>query len=231
MKLVLLPGLDGSSSLRAEFAEDLAAIMPCEVVSYPSVGCDDYPAAENAARAALPGEGQFLLMGESFSGPLAISIAASKPPGLIGVVLCASFARNPHPLLSFFWPLAGIGRPAWLVFRLLSELLLDRWSTRDRASKLGGAVVAVSPQILRARLRAVHRVDVSRELASLNVPLLAIVAEHDRVVPSSAAAHVQTIYPRAKAVTVAGPHSLLQANPVGVVDAIREFSISIDGAR
>lgn len=47
----------------------------------------------------LPSREPYLLLGESFSGPIALSIAARRPALLRGVVLCCSFACNPRPAL------------------------------------------------------------------------------------------------------------------------------------
>jgi hypothetical protein len=55
-------------------------------------------------RAALPTRGRFVLLAESFSGPLAIRIAADPPSALVGLILCVTFARNPYPSLAWARP-------------------------------------------------------------------------------------------------------------------------------
>ena len=42
--------------------------------------------------------GDFVVVGESFSGSLALMLATRRPVGLRGVVLCASFVRFPLPV-------------------------------------------------------------------------------------------------------------------------------------
>jgi pimeloyl-ACP methyl ester carboxylesterase len=98
--LVLLPGMDGTASLFSEFSTALGAEFEVIPVSYPSDVPLGYRELEQVARAALPEDKPFVLLGESFSGPIAIAIAASSPPGLLGLVLCCSFARNPLPLVA-----------------------------------------------------------------------------------------------------------------------------------
>jgi pimeloyl-ACP methyl ester carboxylesterase len=74
--LVLLPGLDGTGKLFAEFVEALKSVVECVVVAYP---CDQpmgYGELEGLVVSALPKDRPFVLLGESFSGPLAIRIAA-----------------------------------------------------------------------------------------------------------------------------------------------------------
>src|SRR4029453_9407851 len=96
--LVLLPGLDGTGELFAEF---VAALRGHEVhiVDYPRDRAMSYAALEELVRERLPREQDYFLLAESFSGPIGISIAASSPPHLKGLILCGSFAANPLPAL------------------------------------------------------------------------------------------------------------------------------------
>src|SRR5262245_59360933 len=97
--LVLLPGMDGTSKLREEFVAALRPTIEATVVSYPNDQVLGYPKLEALVRSALPADRPYILLGESFSGPIAIAIAASCPAGLVGLILCGSFARNPRPIL------------------------------------------------------------------------------------------------------------------------------------
>ncbi|MEO7323268.1 MAG: hypothetical protein ABIW82_00405 [Dokdonella sp.] len=106
--LVVLPGLDGTATLRSAFVNSVAAEFDSiTVVSYPRDKVLDYSELEAFARAALPLDRPFVLLGESFSGPIALSIAAKPPSGLVGLVLSTSFAKSPIPLFS---PLASFAR-------------------------------------------------------------------------------------------------------------------------
>src|SRR5690349_144022 len=97
--LVLLPGMDGTDTLRSEFIAALRPTIEASVVSYPADRAFGYIELEAIAHSKLPTDGPYVLLGESFSGPIAISIAAKHPPGLIGLVLCCSFASTPRPIL------------------------------------------------------------------------------------------------------------------------------------
>jgi pimeloyl-ACP methyl ester carboxylesterase len=54
----------------------------------------DYATCEAIARAALPTDRSYVLLGESFPGPIAVSIAATAPPGLRG--FSTPVLRNLH---------------------------------------------------------------------------------------------------------------------------------------
>src|SRR5450755_3555099 len=95
--LVLLPGLDGTGKLFAEFVQVLSPKVECVVVAYPKDQPMGYGELEGLVVSALPNNRPFVLLGESFSGPLAIRIAARAPKGLVGLILSVTFAKNPYP--------------------------------------------------------------------------------------------------------------------------------------
>ena len=85
--LVLLPGLDGTGKLFSEILKALEGRVATLIVDYPkdvSLGYDELEVLKVRC-AALPDDRPFVLLGESFSGPLAIRIAAHPPPGLCGL--------------------------------------------------------------------------------------------------------------------------------------------------
>jgi pimeloyl-ACP methyl ester carboxylesterase len=110
--LVILPGMDGAAAPRTDFAAALGPGVETRVVAYPPDPTLGYAELEALVRASLPTDRPYVLLGESFSGPIAISIAASRPPDLVGLILCVTFASNPLPVLgSMPWllPLVPFG--------------------------------------------------------------------------------------------------------------------------
>ncbi|MEJ7807867.1 MAG: hypothetical protein WKG03_18345 [Telluria sp.] len=105
--LVLLPGMDGTGDLFADFVRALGDAVVSLVVSYPAGEALDYAGLTEFARARLPRDRPFVLLGESFSGPVAIALAASRPPGLMALILSCTFARNPTPVFSVFKHVLG----------------------------------------------------------------------------------------------------------------------------
>src|SRR5579883_1951220 len=119
---VLLPGLDGTGRLLEEFARSLGRTSTVRVVRYPPDLAASYVELEDVARALVPVDKPYILIGESFSGPIAISLAAKAPQGLVGLVLCATFARAPLPFLRPFTPwlrYAPTQLPAFVLRHLL----------------------------------------------------------------------------------------------------------------
>ena len=97
---MLLPGLDGTGKLFANFLAVLPPTIEARVIDYPTDEPLTYEQLELRVRAALPSDRPFVLLGESFGGPIAIRIAASPPPGLAGLILCGTFASRCKKLVS-----------------------------------------------------------------------------------------------------------------------------------
>ena len=103
--LVLLPGMDGTGALFERLVECLGDRLVTTVVRYPGDQFLDYDQLAALVSRSLPEDRPFVILGESFSGPVAIKLAASRPDGLKGFILGASFVRNPWPLMT---PMVGL---------------------------------------------------------------------------------------------------------------------------
>jgi pimeloyl-ACP methyl ester carboxylesterase len=179
--------------------------------------------------AALPTDRPFVLLGESFSGPLAVMAAATRPVGLVGVILCATFVRNPLWL-----------RPAWLrhfarplVFRGATKIGVVTAPLRGCSPELtrlyAQARASVTPGVMAHRVRAVLRVDVRRELAECTVPILYLHGDRDRLVRGHNFAEISRVQPAVRCARIAGaPHMVLQLHPAAAAAAICDFIDHLD---
>ena len=218
---MLLPGMDGTGELFAPLLAALGADVPVVVVRYPDQPLD-YSAHEEIARSALPIDQPYVLLGESFSGPIAISIAARSPPGLLGYVLCSSFAKCPRQILRALRPIVGLFPPQAAPEVLTTYFLMGRFATAELRALHREVLRQVSPSGLVARLKAIATVDVSDALSRIRLPGLYLRATEDRLVPSSAARLFEQLT-RGRVVDVEAPHFLLQANPQVASRVIRDF--------
>jgi pimeloyl-[acyl-carrier protein] methyl ester esterase len=223
VRLLLLPGMDGTGRLFAPLLRMLPPALPAQVVSYPPREPLGYAGLLPLVEAAGAEGGEFVVVGESFSGPLALMLAARCPPGLRGVVLCASFVRCPLPLPE--WWLEVL--PPWLFRfrpqRLISWVLLGRHRRGELARLLGEALCSVSGEAMAARARAVVGVDARAELRACPVPVLYLRAREDRVVRVGCWRTVRMERPDAEMVEMSGPHLLLQAVPSQAAAVIVSF--------
>lgn len=227
--LVVLPGLDGTATLHEEF---LASVSPAfdsaTVVSYPTDEALGYIALEALVRAKLPPDEPFVLLGESFSGPVALAIAADPPPNLAGLVLSTTFASAPVSLPTSLASLARIAPVRSVPPSLLSWLLLGRWATPELESSLQRALLAVDPAVLRFRAAEAIRVNASSSLGSISVPVLYLCATHDRLLSAAAGRRILSALAQCTCTDITGPHLLLQAAPGECARAVVAFVERLD---
>jgi pimeloyl-[acyl-carrier protein] methyl ester esterase len=222
LALVLLPGLDGTGLMFGPLLPFLEG-FEARVLRYPAA-LSAYADCLAFARARLPADRPFLLLAESFSGPIALALAAEAPPGLAGVALCATFARNPRPGLAWAAPLLRALPPLRLPSILIRLLLLGRGTPGPLEGLIRTLRSEVPAATLKGRLLAVLALDPAPRLAPLRVPALALRARRDRLVPPAATRWMETRLPGLEVLVLEGPHWLLQARPEACARALRAFA-------
>ena len=222
-KLVLLPGLDGTGKLFVEFLEALDLGSSAQVVSYPPDIPLGYDELEPLVRAALPTRGRFVILGESFSGPLAIRIAAHPPPALVGLILCVTFASNPYPHLAWARGLAALlplkSLPRWL----RAPLMWGSASPSKAPRQSERAMAGVDASVIRRRIAALLSVDETAALAKISVPTLVLCATGDRVISRAASMRLMHGIRHAQRLDIDGPHLLLKTRPKECAAAVLNF--------
>jgi pimeloyl-ACP methyl ester carboxylesterase len=215
--------LDGSGKRFSEFIHCLGCAAQVEVIAYP---CDEplgYDQLEVLVRASLPAGQRYFLLGESFSGPLAIRIAANPPDGLAGVILCGAFAKNPLPWLRWARPLA-VRAPIKSLPRWLRALLLWGSIQPQRApARADRAMTGVAAAVVRHRIGAIFDVDESRRLDGIDLPLLILRARGDLIVSRAATQWMLKTARGAQLAEMDGPHLLLQSRPADCADVVLQF--------
>jgi len=219
--LVLLPGLDGTGELFASFVEALQGI-DVQVVRYPDRAMD-YAAHEDFARRAVPRDQDYVLLAESFSGPVGINIAASRPARLRGLVLCASFASNPLPVFGPLSKLMGVLPGARVPPALTAPWLYAGRATPDLRRAHAAAISKVSPRTLNARVAALLAVDRRAELRRIDVPVLYLRAKQDRLVGERCWRDIHAARPQTELAEFEAPHFLLQTEPAACAARVKEF--------
>ena len=223
MRALILPGLDGCADLRREFAEALGPDIDATVVEFPKTIELGYDGLADLARSQLPHGQDFILVGESFSGPVAIRLASRHPAGLAGLVLCASFARAPMPMATLLGRIASMLPVHGVPMPLVMSAMMGRWATPEWKRRLRQVIEELAPSVLHRRIAEVMSVDATRELARVRCPVLSIEASADRLLLLDTWKAIATAQSTVARVVVNGPHMLLQANPYGCTTAIRTW--------
>jgi pimeloyl-ACP methyl ester carboxylesterase len=221
--LVLLPGLDGTGKLFSEFVKSLGSSVDSRIVAYPKDHALGYDELEALVLAALPRDRRFILLGESFSGPIAIRIAARSPAGLVALILCGTFAKNPFPWLGWARPLAAYlplkSLPRWM----RAPLMWGSASPQRAPARTERAMADVSPDVIRRRIGALLAVNETAALTRIHLPILVLRARHDRVISPAATRWILRAQPGAELSEVDGPHLLLQTRPTECAAVVLHF--------
>jgi pimeloyl-ACP methyl ester carboxylesterase len=210
---VLLPGLDGTGLL---FRPLLAALPPelgVKVIAYPATEALGLPELAQFVARQLPAE-KTVLLAESFSGLVALTLLMSASARIHGVIFVGAFAEPPRPLLLRLAPLvsrsAGLMRSAPSF--LLRQYCIGKEATAADVRMMREAIGRVSPEVLAQRLKLVATRH-SFDKAPIKVPSCYLRPSEDRLVPPSCATWFEQRFRRCDIVEAEGPHFLLQARP------------------
>lgn len=224
LRAVLLPGLDGSGRLYGPLLAVAPPALHAECVSYPAREPLGYDALLPLVRARLPAE-PFVLVAESFSGPLAIRLAAERPPGLAALVLAATFLHRPlNPLLHPVRGLVGarmFGLP--LPAALVRHFLAGPGASDALVREVQNAIAACGAEVVAHRSAEALRVDVREELARTDAPLLFLAPTRDRLIRTDVQDEVLALRPDAEVALLDAPHMILQRCPHACLARIEEF--------
>lgn len=232
MRLALLPGLDGTGILFDPLVRCLPDGPPPLIVRYPSkcaLALSDYV---DFVGDALSTDDQWLVLAESFSGPIALRLLAERPDLKIGgVVFAASFLSSPRPLLLTLLrrlplrAILGLRPPTWLI----KALCLGPGADGTTIGLLRDAISAAGPDTLATRLRLLANLPTPRPTRSL--PCLYIRPTADRLVPTSSMREIARLIGGMQTCELDGPHFILQAEPNRCARIIKAFTASLAETR
>jgi len=230
--LVLLPGMDGTTLLLAPLVAELTkqdSELNCICVSYPTSALMDYKALTDYVRRQIPVGEPYILLGESFSGPIAIMLASTANKMLKGLVLAVTFVRNPKPIFAKSGSMLpnlklNTGNITRYFMPLISQLLLGGFANKKLNKELKMAIDQVPISTFRYRLQQVLVVDVERALEKIDIPIMYMLAKQDMLVKRNAYEAIAACYQsKVDLVELDGPHMLLQVFPEEVAKHILKF--------
>ena len=225
LTLVLLPGLDGTGNLFAPLTAELPRTLNVITAAYPRDRFLPYPDHVSWLRELVPRDGPYAILGESYGSTVAVKFAATHPPNLAGVILCAGFISNP---VRKWGPLPKLlARPLFLRFRppqFLREYFTLGFGAPERLKlALQNTVRSLNPEVFAKCARAAIDCDAREEIRQVQVPLLYLQASEDRLVGAECLDEINRLHPETISISIRAPHLLLQREPRAAAQAITQF--------
>jgi pimeloyl-[acyl-carrier protein] methyl ester esterase len=223
--LILMPGLDGTGLSFEPFLKLIPDDVNITIVRYPADKLLSFEeTVECAAAQVAPGPPR-IVIAESFSGPVAVQMIASGRVRAKALVLCATFAKSPHPVI---WPVTRFLRLPLLIRpempTLFFKIILGDNKLIATLGPLWKKVHADVPAcVMDHRLGLINRLDVTNWLEKLSLPCLYLQAIDDRVVSSSCLADFERHIPHLVIKRIKAPHFILQARPQACLESIEQF--------
>ncbi len=220
--LVVLPGMDGTCKLLDNFHSEIGKSCRVLPVSYPTDRVMDYAELTVFVTARLPAS-PFIVLGESFSGPIAIEIAA-KHANCRGLILVSTFAKAPAP--RFLLPFTRLFHPKLPLKYFTSLVLMSGQGSPAERSALEQTIAAVPARILQKRLSFVLKVNKISMLRRLKLPVLCLAGRYDRLVGLRHARRIAATAPQCELHEMEAPHMLLETHAREASALIHKFAIS-----
>jgi len=224
LKLFLLPGLDGTGELFDSFVSAFSNPSQIVVCRYPADAALGYSELAQIVLTQLPCDEPFVLLGESFSGPIAVAVAATQPSMLRGLVLVNTFLTNPRPVLLS------------LCIKLPDQLLTSppdtflKWMLRGAEknaipfAQLQSTLTGLSPKVVRSRLVSIANVNVESDARDVRVPVCIIQSISDLAVSKAASNSLVHSFEHCRIELLTTSHFLLQTLPKASSSIVEEFA-------
>ena len=205
--ILILPGLDGTDRMLAEFQSMGGDKIAVKVLTLPDDRSLDYHGLAEHFRPVIQAHVGCHVVAQSFSGPIGILVAHKFPQCVSRLTLVASFASSPVSRIASCLPWS-------LLFRLRLPSFVEKYffvgQTTSLIPQLRSAIKQNSPAVLLHRFRILQKVNVSAELAELECPLDYVQATHDRLLPRRCLKEIRKVRPDTVVHEIEGPHLILQ---------------------
>lgn len=218
MKIILLPGLDGTGSLFDELIKSLGRANEIEVISYDNISGQSF--IEQAKEIAVKiTDTDVLLVGESYSGRVAYELNQILGSRVRAIVFIASFVSPPSFLSKFagFLPVALL-KPSFLSTYLLRVIGFNGQATPEQTCSVFNSLKIANRSKLKARLKNIA--SLSKPTKTIDCPVTYIRPNRDFLVGNSAVKKLRSLCANFNVISVSGGHFIAQSAPLACAKAI-----------
>lgn len=213
MKLILLPGLDGTGKLFQPLINELPSNIEHQIISYPENDCLSLKDLEAYVIERLPKTENFILLAESFSGPIGYLIAKRNLDNMKGIFFVATFLQNPNKTLLILNKLL----PFSVLLKLpipnliIKQIFFSKDTENHVISLFKETIKNLNSNVISFRLNEISKL--SLELDKIEIQSFYIQALNDKLVTRNCLSSFTDISDSLKMLRIAGPHFILQTQP------------------
>lgn len=211
--LTLLPGLHGTAQLYEKLDTHLQLKgHHTELIVLPQAGDQDYQTLQSDLEERYDWSLPRILIAESFSGPLAIYLAARHPDSVKALVLVATFCASPVNRAFALLPLSPIFMlpPIKLALRYF---LTGEGADYSDIQHLADITKTLPAKTINQRLSTVLCLREEDCPTLPHVPILILQAQFDHLIPWAAQNALEQHFPHAEVHWLASPHLIIQQAP------------------
>ena len=213
MKVVLLPGMDGTGILFEPFIEQ--APPDIEITTIPLMPSENY-SYEDHARYVMSqiGEDPVTVVAESYSGMVAYNMLRLGCKNIEHVVFAASFICLPSKpaRIANYFPVA-LARSKLVPKTLMGKILFGKFSSPKLINYFYSALSMTGDKTLTHRLDQIAKLKEPKY--KINIPCTYIKPDSDIAVSKAAVTAFHKVCSNLIIHEVAGTHFVLQTNPKG----------------
>lgn len=226
--LIMLPGLDGTGNLLQLPQKNLRDYFDTKIIIYPHNEELTYIELADRIEKLLPKEESFYLLAESFGGALALELAIKKPLQLKGLILSATFSKNPVLLPSLALHFSKVPYIKYLPLPVLDYIFTSYKSTSQVVKNLQSTLKGLNYDVINYRIKEVLSLKDNPRLNEIKVPILYLQGKYDNIVSPLAYLHVKKVLPQTQKVEIDSGHMVLQCKPEQCAQVINDFVGNIE---
>ncbi len=210
MKVLLIPGMDGTGKLFSPLLDELPSGLDTQVICLNDLITQN-PIEQALEIASLIGSEEVIILSESYSGYIAYHLALLPNLNIKHVIFAASFLENPTWLsrLNKLLPL-NLVRSGLIPDIALSTVLFAQRNNKNLVKLFMSSLNLVNNSTLRQRLKAIANLVRPNKLVS--VPCTYVQASNDYLVSKRAVDVFKELCININIVKANGGHFIVQSN-------------------
>ena len=211
MKVLLIPGMDGTGKLFRPLLDELPSDMDTQVICLNDLAAQT-PIEQALEIASLIGSEEVIILSESYSGYIAYHLSLLPNLNIKHVIFAASFLENPtwFSRLNRLLPL-NLVRSGLIPDIILSPVLFSQRNNKNLVKLFMSSLKSVSNSTLRQRLNAIA--NLVRPNESVLVQCTYVQASNDYLVSKRTVDVFKELCININVVKANGGHFIVQSNP------------------